>query len=476
MGTWTFGYDGLNRITGATNTSAGITGSILSPQTYCYDSFGNRWPGTVSNAACVPGGANTFAPNNQVQPGFAYDLAGNVIANQNFGLGTDTYTWDSENRLQSVNASTFYQYDAEGRRVAKGTVSSSGVFTPTAEYLYGDDTATELDGSGNWKRTDVNAAGRLLATYNPAGLHYQLADWLGTRRVQTTAAGVPEETCISYPFGDGPTCSGTDATGSRYTGKERDSESGLDYFGARYYGSNMGRWISPDIVNVTEDRMMNPTNTLNKYSYGANNPLKYIDSDGKDITIFYHPADAGLPGHIMLLAYDQNTGDSAIRSFGPVKGGIFDNPITGTPGTDTFDFEKFKSPYDIRSQFGSITIQTTPEEAQTVIQEIRTHPDGRYDAFSHSCTTTCRDLLHKIGKISTNQNSPAGFFYELMRKYGYGFPSAKAQGTTYGPLRPGYDPFTLFFLTMKGDQTKGTVTTNQQDSKNGVPIPSPPHP
>jgi len=32
----------------------------------------------------------------------------------------------------------------------------------------------------------------------------------------------------------------------RYTGKERDTESGLDYFGARYYGSNMGRWMSPD--------------------------------------------------------------------------------------------------------------------------------------------------------------------------------------------------------------------------------------
>ena len=34
---------------------------------------------------------------------------------------------------------------------------------------------------------------------------------------------------------------------------------------------------------------VNPTNTLNKYVYGANNPLKYIDKDGKDITIFYRP-------------------------------------------------------------------------------------------------------------------------------------------------------------------------------------------
>ena len=38
---------------------------------------------------------------------------------------------------------------------------------------------------------------------------------------------------------------------SRYTGKERDAESGLDYFGARYYGSNMGRWMSPRVPHIS---------------------------------------------------------------------------------------------------------------------------------------------------------------------------------------------------------------------------------
>jgi RHS repeat-associated protein len=85
---------------------------------------------------------------------------------------------------------------------------------------------------------------------------------------------------------------------SRFTGKERDSESGLDNFGKRYYASTMGRWMSPDLVNVTEDRVVNPANTLNKYVYGGNNPLKYIDPDGQDITYFYDP---GIPaGHAVL--------------------------------------------------------------------------------------------------------------------------------------------------------------------------------
>ena len=69
----------------------------------------------------------------------------------------------------------------------------------------------------------------------------------------------------------------------RYTGKERDAESGLDYFGARYYASNMGRWMSPD-WSAKEDpvpyaKLDNPQ-TLNLYSYVQNNPIRQADLDG----------------------------------------------------------------------------------------------------------------------------------------------------------------------------------------------------
>ena len=47
----------------------------------------------------------------------------------------------------------------------------------------------------------------------------------------------------------------------------------------------MGRWMSPDPINLTDERLLNPQ-TLNKYGYAANNPLKHVDDDGKDITIF----------------------------------------------------------------------------------------------------------------------------------------------------------------------------------------------
>jgi RHS repeat-associated protein len=69
----------------------------------------------------------------------------------------------------------------------------------------------------------------------------------------------------------------------RYTGKERDTESGLDYFGARYYASSMGRWMSPDWADKPEavpySSLDNPQ-SLNLYGYVGNNPLSRADADG----------------------------------------------------------------------------------------------------------------------------------------------------------------------------------------------------
>jgi RHS repeat-associated protein len=73
-----------------------------------------------------------------------------------------------------------------------------------------------------------------------------------------------------------------------FTAKERDSESGLDYFGARYYGSALGRFTSPDWSEqpdtVPYAEFENPQ-TLNLYSYARNNPLTYSDPDGHDVNV-----------------------------------------------------------------------------------------------------------------------------------------------------------------------------------------------
>lgn len=151
---------------------------------------------------------------------------------------------------------------AQQWRVAKGTISSfscdmtrnpntglpNNGFTETAGYVPGPDGSqlTEVDGGGNWVHTNVYAAGGLIATYDPDGLHFHLNDWLGTRRVDTDYAGNPESTYHSLPFGEmDPSTQIISNTEHFFTGKERDAESGLHYFGARCYGSSMGRFMSP---------------------------------------------------------------------------------------------------------------------------------------------------------------------------------------------------------------------------------------
>jgi RHS repeat-associated protein len=68
-----------------------------------------------------------------------------------------------------------------------------------------------------------------------------------------------------------------------FTGKERDAESGLDYFGARYYASTLGRFMSPD--DFTKGTHVADPQSWNLYAYARNNPLRYIDRDGHTATV-----------------------------------------------------------------------------------------------------------------------------------------------------------------------------------------------
>ena len=80
------------------------------------------------------------------------------------------------------------------------------------------------------------------------------------------------------------------ATRHHFTGKERDAESGNDYFDARYYASSMGRFMSPDWSAKEEPvpyAKLDDPQSLNLYSYVRNNPLSQIDADGHWPTPWY---------------------------------------------------------------------------------------------------------------------------------------------------------------------------------------------
>lgn len=251
---------------------------------YAYDRFGNRWQQnpyaggscySVQQTYTMNNGGN----NNNQMDGASYDAAGNLLHDPNTGAN---YTYDAEGRLITAGAYS-YIYDAEGRRVAK---LSSG--TITNEYLFDSSGAhqIELDGSGNVLHTNVFAGGKLLATYQGSQTYFHFSDWLGNRRAEINAQGQTTLTCSNYPFGDGLSCTGSmDPTEHHFTGKERDTETGLDFFGARYLSAAMGRWVSPD-WSESPDAIpysdLNDPQSFNLYAYGHNNPATYPDRDGHD--------------------------------------------------------------------------------------------------------------------------------------------------------------------------------------------------
>ncbi len=297
-GGWTYTYDSLNRLTKAqagANAQTGVAPYGSGLLSWTYDSFGNyegealsgnttislpQVTHTYTGHSLLNGVAQNGAITNQMD-GYNYDASGNLLSDNI----SSTYSYDAEGRVAAVDGTTQYVYDAEGRRVAKlnGT-------TPANIYLLGlgGEQLSEINNSTGtmaWAHSNVYAAGGLLATYSPSGLHFHFADWLGTRRVQslvqTAGSEMIEETCLSLPYGDALTCSGTDATEQHFTGKERDTESGNDYFGARYYGSSMGRMMSPDPSGLYYADPTNPQ-SFNLYAYVRNNPLNRVDPTGLD--------------------------------------------------------------------------------------------------------------------------------------------------------------------------------------------------
>jgi RHS repeat-associated protein len=213
----------------------------------------------------------TTPSTNRAASQLSYDSAGNVLYD-----GIHAYVYDAENRLAMVDAGMSYIYDAEGRRVGK---SDGTVYTVDG----GGNVLDEVDGA-TWKRSEVYLGGHHLATVNSTGVIFVHSDWLGTERARTNMAGVVCETITSQPFGDNVHKTGScDASPDFFTGKPRDAESNLDDFGARYFSSQWGRWMSADWTAapsaVPYATLTNPQ-SLNLYAYVGNDPIDGQDADG----------------------------------------------------------------------------------------------------------------------------------------------------------------------------------------------------
>jgi RHS repeat-associated protein len=277
--TQNFTYDNLNRI------SQAYTSGPNWGEDYTIDPWGN-----LTNRALHSGKTNyellnTSALANNQLTGFGYDAAGNMTTN-----GSAAYTYDAENRLTNTAGFT-YVYDGDGKRLIKcaGTYPScsSGTLYWTGT---GSDALAESDLSGNLTAEYYFFQGmRVVRKDLPSGqIHDYMNDPLGTARMVVTPVNAStvtiDEDADYYPYGGEIVVSGSSAaTKYKFTGKERDTESGLDNFGARYFTSSMGRFMTPDWAarpTTVPYAVFGDPQSLNLYNYVRNDPVSRADPDG----------------------------------------------------------------------------------------------------------------------------------------------------------------------------------------------------
>jgi RHS repeat-associated protein len=272
----TFTYDQMNRI--KTAYEGASYGAGRWAQTFAIDPWGNlQQSGT--QAFQVPADSNNRLYDSAHPSWYTYDSAGNMTGFNDGVTGQKYYTYDGESRITTTGGYS-YTYDANGMRVRKYQTASPNNWT---EYIYfGSNVIAEKDQAGVW--TDyIFAGGKRIAkapgVIATTGTEYYHSDHLGSARLMTNASGgvVTNSIATMLPYGQQYEAA-TNDNHYKFTGKERDTESNLDYFGARYYGSTMGRFLTPDPL-LNSGQPWNPQ-SWNRYTYVENNPVKYIDPTG----------------------------------------------------------------------------------------------------------------------------------------------------------------------------------------------------
>jgi RHS repeat-associated protein len=321
-----YAYDPLNRLKQANtvNTSSANCWG----ETYTIDAWGNLTgiataPGMAGNCVQESLSATATTQNQLSGIGMQYDAAGNVTKDN---LG-NTPTYDQENRIATVAGYT-YNYDASGARMEKTTGSAGTMYWQGPSGALAE---TNLAGTINEEYIFFNGA-RIARVDRPSGtVNYYLSDQLASTSVIASPAGVVQEQYFYYPYGGMQSSTGSDPNHYKFTGKERDTESGLDEFGARYYGSSFGRFMTPDWattpIDVPYADFGNPQ-SLNLYSYVKNNPTTFGDPDGhccweevKASTIFLGQEVVGLgKGVINAVPSAYNVGAELLNEQGAASG------------------------------------------------------------------------------------------------------------------------------------------------------------
>ena len=303
--TQSFNYDELNRLVTANGTSYGN-------KIYAYDEIGNITQKDGLTYSYDGNGAGPHAVTYTSDAvSYKYDANGNMATKQTVQGGW-SYVYDTQNRLSNIGyqpnvegkmAKTIaqYFYDGDGGRIKK-TVYRYSDFDYSNQETYGFlvtqigapsippnssyvTNTTIYVGSlyeieGNRKTKNVYLGSMRIAAITGTEIAYYHGDHLGSANVITDRTGLARSLMGYDPFG---TISRFEKYGSKipsgwqsFNDKLLDDESGLLFYGGRYYDPKLGRWITPDTVVQAP----NDPQTLNRYSYCSNNPVNRVDPTG----------------------------------------------------------------------------------------------------------------------------------------------------------------------------------------------------
>ena len=257
-----YAYDALYRITGFDLT--GGTG-----RDYAYDRNGNLASVVTGSSTLTYNYTGTSTPNrldSTTGTGgqtYGYNQNGWMTAR-----GADTVSYDYRGLTTGIGSAR-YLMDPDRRRVKKI------VGTAVTYYLRGPDGIVLAEYSGqSLSAKYVYAGSRRIARIAGSSAIYYLADHLGSTRSLVGGDGAVTAAYDYWPYGKVLASSGTGFTHFRFTGHERDAKSGLDYMLEREYAYDVGRFLRPD-------PMQDEYPGISPYAYAANNPLKYVDPDGR---------------------------------------------------------------------------------------------------------------------------------------------------------------------------------------------------
>lgn len=291
--TTTYTYDGIDRMTSYTLTDSA---SVVTHTVYTFDAY-NRKTETVTEDSVITK-SRTYAYNdvnwltqitddtdsgNVFTIDYAYDNNGNTILKSNRSL-TDqdiTFTYDSRNQLvqttrgppESLEMLGQYDYNAAGLRVRHANSERGNV----AYYYDGPAVLEERNADDDQLMAHYRYADRLLSLDTGSEVQYYHQDALGSTVNLTKPDGSVKKSYWLDPYGQIRKEEGEETVNRMvFTGQEHDEQTGLIYFGARYYDPDIARFITQD--SYLGEQGVPPS--LHRYLYAYANPTVYIDLYG----------------------------------------------------------------------------------------------------------------------------------------------------------------------------------------------------